>query len=210
MQKLQDSVDKLVRTNQDLAARLNMLEKEGSTISGREDGDVSTIKSNRTSRSLRNRLSLNLVTRSKMFTFENDLQLSRVYRKAVYRHSQLSQTSSALFSTALSVFSNLSLSQISNVSVYALPVYAIDLYNNQWYTFGDTGVGVAQPSKLASKRSEVETRSLKNPRKWIWYTPSAKMRPKIYGPENPVHVTHVGYDEQTGELNVGVFGFQKL
>ena len=29
-------------------------------------------------------------------------------------------------------------------------------------------------------------------------------KPTISAPENPVHVTHVGYDQETGEFTVGV------
>jgi hypothetical protein len=74
-------------------------------------------------------------------TFEQDLAGSRVYNKPVNRHSLSSLTSSILWTTALSLFSKLSLLEVSNISFYALPVYEFDLRNSGYYVFGEEGVG---------------------------------------------------------------------
>ena len=72
------------------------------------------------------------------FTFEQDLETSRVYRRThpLERNSMATATSSALYSTAMSMISKASISQISSLSVYALPIYSADLSNNQFYLFG--------------------------------------------------------------------------
>lgn len=38
---------------------------------------------------------------------------------------------------------------------------------------------------------------------------SSPRRPPISAPENPVHVTHVGYDQETGEFTVGSLECEK-
>jgi hypothetical protein len=73
------------------------------------------------------------------YAFQDDLDSSRVYNRAIYRHSQISLTSTALYTTAISVFSKLSLSQVSNISFYALPICAVDLINSECYVFGGEG-----------------------------------------------------------------------
>ena len=127
-------------------------------ISGREIDDLSTITT-RTSRSLLSRLSPSTITKSITSSFENDLQSSRVYRKASCNHSQTSLTSSARFHTALSVFSGFTLAQVSTISVFALPVYPEDLYNSQWYTFGDARAGIALANKCGPRVTVIEAAS---------------------------------------------------
>ncbi|KAI9656229.1 MAG: hypothetical protein M1821_004892 [Bathelium mastoideum] len=159
IQQLQDSVNELLRTHQTLAARFSGLEEEGSIIPRNEDGDHATVKSNQTSRPPDSTISPNPVLEAIGFAFEEDLQSSHVYRKAVYQHSQVSLTSSALYSTALSVFSKLTLSRISNVSVYALPVYPVDLYNNRRYIFGEAGAEAAFASNEVDRLPGLEKAS---------------------------------------------------
>lgn len=59
--------------------------------------------------------------------FNNYLESSRVYTKIARRHSTTSMTSNSLRNAALSVFSKLSLAQVSNIALYTLPVSATDL-----------------------------------------------------------------------------------
>ncbi|KAF2812713.1 uncharacterized protein BDZ99DRAFT_474833 [Mytilinidion resinicola] len=82
-------------------------------------------------------------------TYEQDLQASRVYKKSAKHHSFSSFTSSVAHSATLSVFSSLSLSQVSYISFYALPVYATDLSNSDQYMFGEQGA--ARVVKLVYK-----------------------------------------------------------
>ena len=70
------------------------------------------------------------------FLFEDSLKDSRVYRRARVETVDQSIRSSVARTHAWSVFSGLSLGQISNISVIALPLYADDIGNRQHYTFG--------------------------------------------------------------------------
>ncbi|KAG4253113.1 hypothetical protein FPRO03_07073 [Fusarium proliferatum] len=79
------------------------------------------------------------------FDFEDDLESSRVYRRAVRESMDFSFRSSITRSHNWSVFSGLSLSDISIISVIALPVYQDDITNAEHYDFGAPGPVVKQP-----------------------------------------------------------------
>ena len=122
-------MDLILLSNTDLAQRMQNLEREGSLLFCKEQQDV---QYNQTCAYTDDvdafaALSQNL---------EEDLKATRVYRKAKYRFSTSSLSSSILHDAALSVFSKLSLAEVSYVSVYALPVYSQDLSNSIRYQFG--------------------------------------------------------------------------
>jgi hypothetical protein len=71
------------------------------------------------------------------YSFEIDLNTSRVYRRTEPYKSDVSFTSSSVRTHAWSIFSGMSLSEISVVSALALPLYAYDIPNNEWYNFGE-------------------------------------------------------------------------
>ncbi|EPS39880.1 hypothetical protein H072_6387 [Dactylellina haptotyla CBS 200.50] len=82
------------------------------------------------------------IRRSLAFPFEKELQSSRVYKRAGYFVESKSQLSLDLISRqgsergmALSAFSKYSLAEISNLSVFSLPVLAMDLYNSTHFEF---------------------------------------------------------------------------
>ena len=64
---------------------------------------------------------------------QNELEASRVYRRAAERHS-ISSYLSGLHSAAGSAFSGVSLAEISNLSVLSLPISYGELWNPQHYT----------------------------------------------------------------------------
>ena len=64
---------------------------------------------------------------------QNELEASRVYRRAAERHS-VSSYLSGLHSAAGSALSGVSLADISNLSVLSLPVSYGELWNPQHYT----------------------------------------------------------------------------
>lgn len=156
------------------------------------------------------------------FTFEEDLQVSRVYNKAIHRHSSSSLTSTALYITAMSVFSKLSLSEVSNISFFALPIYAVDLSNSQHYTFGEVGAYGSRPSdSLIVNVSQDKTASLAvprqetaslhgakdtsaNPRRLLGRFARRRERPVISEPALPAHVVHVRVDNETGQFKVSI------
>ncbi|KAL9572362.1 hypothetical protein ACKAV7_003563 [Fusarium commune] len=71
------------------------------------------------------------------FDFEDDLESSRVYRRALRETMDYSFRSSIARSHNWSVFSGLSLGDISIMSVIALPVYQDDITNAEHYDFGE-------------------------------------------------------------------------
>jgi hypothetical protein len=97
---------------------------------------------------------------ARSLTFESMLKSSRVYRK-VRRHSeQLSFRSSTVPSHAWSALSDVSLSDISAISVLALPLDSADINNAHHYTFAqrtmahDHGNGHKPSSNLTDDASE--------------------------------------------------------
>ena len=66
-------------------------------------------------------------------TFETQLYRTRVYRHAANRHSQSSISNDGRSTLAISLSSSLTLGEVSNISVYALPIYAYELSNANCY-----------------------------------------------------------------------------
>ncbi|KAF5589555.1 nicotinamide mononucleotide permease [Fusarium pseudocircinatum] len=143
-------VEELLQSNQDLASRIRGLEREGSIIAESRMDDVSTLRQTRGSKTV---TFIDTQASAIKFTFDQDLQASRVYNRAVARQSMTSLTSTALYTTALSLFSNLSLSQVSNISFYALPIYCNDLSNSDCYVFGEEGALIRSDRSQAPEPS---------------------------------------------------------
>lgn len=71
------------------------------------------------------------------WAFEDALHVSRVYQRThSYNVEDVSFRSSTVRTHAWSVLSAMSLSQVSAISVVALPVYAQDVFNHERYSFG--------------------------------------------------------------------------
>src|SRR3569833_1444260 len=216
-------VEAALNTNQELAERIRGLEREGSIIAETTAGrdDVSTIRQTSASKTVSfietDRLALK-------FTFDQDLQASRVYIRAVQnRQSMTSLTSTALYTTALSVFSNLSLSQGSNLSFYALPIYSLDLSTSHCYIFGEEGAmhsieedgRATQPideskrpeprqrlSKSRAPRTAIDSAQSQPPPGLLGRFARRRKLPVSSAPAIPVLVTHVNVGEG-GEYKVG-------
>lgn len=154
-QRLCTLVEEMLESNRDLSERIRGLERGGAIIAETRS-QIAHSSRDRDSASIRHRPSTSTSTPSNnnnnntfeppggillpRFTFEEDLSSSRVYGRAGYQFSQLSLTSAVLYTTALSIFSKLSLSQVSNLPSYALPVFAADLGDNNeggMYVFGE-------------------------------------------------------------------------
>ncbi|KAK1749688.1 hypothetical protein QBC47DRAFT_333265 [Echria macrotheca] len=71
------------------------------------------------------------------FGFEPDLEASRVYRRVHRETMDFSFRSSIAGSNTMSVFSGLTLGDVSITSVIALPVFAPEISNAHHYAFGD-------------------------------------------------------------------------
>ena len=70
------------------------------------------------------------------FSFEDDLETSRVYSRIQIYKEDVSFTSSAIRTQAWSIFSGLSLAEISIISAIALPLSLDDILKNKWYKLG--------------------------------------------------------------------------
>ena len=76
--------------------------------------------------------------RPRGFAFEEDLLTSRVYCRPYCRESSESLATSAIRATASSILSALSLTDVSNISILAVPIYVGDIKNSKRYTFGNS------------------------------------------------------------------------
>jgi hypothetical protein len=70
--------------------------------------------------------------------FEEQLHRSRVYRHAQANHSESSLLDDGRSTLALSICSFLTLGEVSNISVFALPIFANELSNAAAYDFART------------------------------------------------------------------------
>jgi hypothetical protein len=140
---LQGTVEQLLEYNQDAARRLRNLEdsldarstitrllEETSIINDTvEDEDIAATTTRRikTSSTTEN---LAIAFRSE---FEDDLEASRVYRRNQQNICDCSFVSSAARTNTWSIFSGLSLADVSNISVIALPLCQEDISNYSNY-----------------------------------------------------------------------------
>jgi hypothetical protein len=72
---------------------------------------------------------------SRKSAFEEQLHRSRVYRRAQSYLTDLTLAEDGLSTLALSICSSLTLGEVSNISIFALPVFADELSNASAYTF---------------------------------------------------------------------------
>lgn len=135
-------MQQVLQTNQDLCSRLGSLEflpsnrsiRSTATKNGSDDeDDVSTIRPKRLASDLIPGSSETRGTGVRRFTFENDLGQSKVYKRVKWRNSLGSLTSSDALSFGWSCLSDLSLADVSNISVVSLPIASNDLSNGQHY-----------------------------------------------------------------------------
>ncbi|EWG55230.1 hypothetical protein FVEG_13266 [Fusarium verticillioides 7600] len=131
-QQLIAAVDDLLRGNTDLSRRMMGMANTIDTMSHRR----ATIQSTR-DMGVQERMGLSS-RRSSLFEFdfEQDLKLSRVYRNAKRDTMDFSANSSIVRTHAWSSLSGVSLSDISHISVLALPLYVEDISNPEHYRFG--------------------------------------------------------------------------
>jgi hypothetical protein len=145
-------VQQLVESNVEISRRLKTLEttfetesilttcfRNGNSVETGESEEATTDQpleiSQRTTSMILDNSSTGLPSIVFHSAFENDLNDSRVYKRTQPYECDVSFTSSTVRSHSWSVFSGLSLSQISSISVIALPVYSHEISNKEWYEF---------------------------------------------------------------------------
>ena len=138
--ELHNMVQRVLESNEDISRRLNALEMpcNGShSFIGTSNGDAEeTIDDRETIRpdvdsSTDFQATFQIPDFS--FTFDQDLQTSRVYTRAAHQQSNFSVRSAAVQSLSWSMISGISLSAVSNISVISLPISANELWNGQHY-----------------------------------------------------------------------------
>ncbi|KAF5639330.1 Rho guanine nucleotide exchange factor scd1 [Fusarium sp. NRRL 52700] len=148
-EQLSSNVKALLDNNDALSRRLMNIEDalDAQTIISRRMSILSMSASpsrNTSQQSTAESLATSNATESSLavskFDFEDDLESSRVYRRAVRESMDYSFRSSIARSHNWSVFSGLSLGDISIMSVIALPVYQDDITNAEHYDFGEEAV----------------------------------------------------------------------
>lgn len=144
---------RILATNQDLCRRLENLESHSVFHRGAnsittaipELDDLETIRPTEDYQSVKECYGLN--ASQLRFAFEGILEASRVYKKYQQNECDKSFRNSVALSRAWSYLSDLSLAQISSVSVIALPICANDLSNPQWYVPGSSSGSDANANK---------------------------------------------------------------
>ena len=142
METLTGLVRQVLETNQELCLRIGNLEllSSNQTIrsvaslneNDRED-DAVTIRPKRFASDPRSEASDKGLIDAMSFTFEQDLRQSRVYNRVWRRKSLASLSSSAAPSFGWSCLSEMSLANVSNISVISLPIAADELSNGGHY-----------------------------------------------------------------------------
>lgn len=142
MDRLCDLVEEVLANNLDMSLRLRGFESRLAdnfgalaTVENTSESARSTIASE--TKQLRGPPGNPVPEHNFRSAFEEDLDASKVYKRALYNRSQSSLISYAARSTSSSILSGLSLGDVSVIAVFALPLYSSDITNNQHYTFGD-------------------------------------------------------------------------
>ncbi|MCJ1260862.1 hypothetical protein MMC22_000726 [Lobaria immixta] len=131
-QRLCILIEQVVATNRDLSTRLCRLETQSSRRP--IEDNLSLITAEHGDADARRSIQYHAIGLSS--SFERFLHTSRAYGHCHFQHSETSLTSSDRRTNAFSTFTSLSLADISDISVFSLPIYASDISNSHWYTFG--------------------------------------------------------------------------
>ncbi|KAL8634736.1 MAG: hypothetical protein Q9226_009444, partial [Calogaya cf. arnoldii] len=143
-------VEKVLTTNQELSRRMRAMEDRVDTVGLSHNDDELSLASSEPHT-------------QPTFAFEEDLLSSQVYRKPLFSRSGDSLIISAARSTTASVLSALSVADVKDISILAVPVYAHEISNSRRYTFGDFSPETASPPlpQESPGQSKPARRSLK-------------------------------------------------
>ena len=136
---LSNLVEQVLAENQEMSRRLKTLELQshnslslGASTRHLMD-DATSILTTRSQIDDRAKSQNITQTTTYGFAFDQDLNESRVYSRALHRHSNLSLPSTTINSMGWSFFSGISLAEVSNISVISLPISVNELWNHQHY-----------------------------------------------------------------------------
>jgi hypothetical protein len=167
MTLLCDSVEQLLASNQDLSRRLRGMDAESinrTAFIGSSENDASSTGLNQPAITPNEKMNIGTERNQYGFAFEEDLLASRVYKRPLFSNSRESLLTSAARSTASSILSALSISDVSNISILAVPIYAHEISNSRRYTFGDLHPKMLKIEEELSSTKPAEDNSKEN--KW--------------------------------------------
>ena len=107
------------------------------------------------------------------FAFEEELLSSSVYKRPLFSQSGASLITSSTRTTSASILSSLSISDVSNISILAVPIYANEISNSQRYAFGDFS-SETQPTKTV--KSLETSKSASKSRRWDSFANALRRR----------------------------------
>ena len=204
MTDLCNLVQQVLASNQEMGLRLrNLDDKTTETaipIATKVDDDASTISSRTTNPdSIKE---LQGIQRNKFgFAFEEELLASRVYRKPLCSDSGESLVTSAARTTASSILSTLSLTDVSNISILAVPIYAHEISNSRRYTFEDF-----EPEPLENQEQQLTASSLAvipKPNKWYGFASALRRQRRN-------KINKAGISSKLEPLTLGISLFESI
>ena len=151
MRNLTVLVQKVLKSNMNMAARLKNLERMHPALANSKSASQDDITSSESSGSR----AISRMSCPK-FTFEEELETSIVYKRTTLSQPRMSKSSNV--SNPPSYLSGKSLSDVGDISALALPISPMELWNHHRY---DRGI---------KKSSSTRATSLD-----AWYNPSAKV-----------------------------------
>lgn len=193
--RLTGLVEQVLESNQEMSARLRDMDERATVALPAPETTVkdnASTTSSRTATPPPQTAAQSEVHRNQFgFAFEEDLLASRVYRKPLYSRSGASLVSSAARTTSSSVLSGLSLTEVSNISILAVPIYAHEIKNSERYTFGDFSLPPLEevPSQESIDQPAIST---PKPRKRDRLTAAVWRQPKEKSPAPPTEAYDVG------------------
>lgn len=213
MVRLSHLVEQVLAKNEEMSLRLrnidNAVAKKGQSTTLKHDGDASTpsIRTVTPPPGPFTDVTEGIQRKDAGFAFEEDLIASRVYRKPLFSESGESLVTSAARTTASSVLSALSLTDISNISILAVPVYAHEISNSARYTFGDfrPSVPAAESQQAPTKPAVWHQRLMKA----IKPDPSPKPKQTILGTplKDIIACANVAISLNTVESETIIYGY---
>ncbi|PGH17526.1 hypothetical protein AJ79_01126 [Helicocarpus griseus UAMH5409] len=195
--KLHDRIGEVLSANEALKNRLMGFDEPeipppaAAALNKSDDSSVSTT-SDHTSRGPQATQQRGALRKRYGFAFEEELFSSRVYKKSVFSQSGTSLITAATRNTCSSVLSSLSISEVSNLSVLAVPIYANEISNSQRYIFGD--FSSPPQANVVKNGSRIGSRI----RKWSGFRNTSREKnkpadtPTVFGAPLDVCLRHAG------------------
>lgn len=142
------------------------------------------------------------------FAFEELLMNSRAYRSAAHNNSDVFSVSTSAGRTATwSMLSGLSLSEMSNIAILAIPVYQSDLHDKEAYDFEPAqtdNFSEVVNQDLPSPEAATKARMSSKVKGWLKKSLDAKPKPELETQLTPAKIFGVALTEGIRYANVAI------